>query len=238
MKKLIVGLALVSVVGCSSCGTTYNTGGTLGSIFGEQSRETLAGRAIREVLLSGVLKGIFSLGENNSNELYKLLLPRDVVNVVNTLEQLGLGSLVSNLTSQLNAGAKQAIKVAEPIFTNAIRNITIADAIQLVNGGQNSITNFFREKTSNELLQAFTPIVSQNLKNTEALDTYSKIANTINALPISNNKISTNLSEFVAQQAMNAMFQLIANEEVNIRQNAAARNTDVLRTVFANPGRF
>ncbi len=238
MKKFVVAIALASAVGFSSCGSTYNTGGALGSILGGQSRETLAGRAIREVLLNGVLKGIFSFSDNNSNDLYKLLLPKDVVNVVNTLEQLGLGSLVSNLTMQVNEGAKQAVKAAQPIFNNAIRNITIADAIQLVNGGQNSITNFFREKTSNELLQAFTPIVSEKLRSTEATDTYSRIANTINALPISNNKISSNLSEFVAQQAMNAMFGLIANEEVNIRQNVAARTTDVLRTVFANPGRF
>lgn len=166
------------------------------------------------------------------------MLPKDVVNVVNTLEQLGLGSLVSNLTSQVNEGAKQAINVAQPIFNNAIRNITISDAIQLVNGGQNSITNFFKQKTSTELIQAFMPIVGQKLNNTDALNTYSRIANTINALPISNNKVSTDLTEFVAQQAMNAMFGLIAQEEVNIRQNVAARTSEVLQTVFANPGNF
>lgn len=235
MKKLLVGLSLVSMLAATSCGTMNNPG-ILGSVLG-QSKESLASRAIREVLLNGVLRGITSYN-GNSNELYKLFLPKDLANVVNTLEQLGMGSLVNNVVSQINEGAKMAINAAEPIFKNAIQNITIADAIQLVNGGQHSITNFFRQKTSGQLIQAFLPIVSEKLGNSEALTTYSRIANTINALPIGNAKISTDLSEFVAQQAMNGMFNLIAQEEVNIRQNVAARTSEVLRIVFANPGNF
>lgn len=235
MRKIIVSISLASIMGFSSC-STMNDPALLGSILG-QSKESLASRAIREVLLNGVLRGITSYN-GNSNELYKLFLPKDLANVVNTLEQLGMGSLVNNVVSQINDGAKTAINAAEPIFKNAIRNITIADAIQLVNGGQNSITNFFRQKTSNQLLQAFQPIVADKLSNSEALTTYSKIANTVNALPLGKGKISTDLTQFVAQQAMNGMFNIVAQEEVNIRQNAAARTTEALRVVFANPGKF
>ena len=235
MKKIILVLGLMGGVT-----TTFTSCGVLGGATLGESRESLAGRAVRDLLLNGVLKGITNLGNNQSqggSQLYRYLLPEDVVTVLDVLDNLGLGSLVGNLKTQINDAAKQSITAAQPIFTNAVRNMTFSDAIGLVNGGQNSITNFFRAKTTNDLTTAFTPIVAQRLDNTGANDAYATIANAVNAIPFTNKKISTNLNEFVARQITNAMFNEIAKEEQNIRQNVAARTTDALRQVFAS-GKF
>jgi hypothetical protein len=56
--------------------------------------------------------------------------------------------------------------------------------------------------------------------------------NTYNNFPTTIKKINPDLPSFVTGRATEAFFDLVAKEEVNIRQNIAARTTDLLRKVF------
>jgi hypothetical protein len=49
-----------------------------------------------------------------------------------------------------------------------------------------------------------------------------------------NPKVNTDLNEYVTQQALKGMFTLLAQEELKIRQNPAARVTDILKKVFGS----
>lgn len=235
MKKWLLPLTTLAFMTCSisSCDTMQNLSGVLPGIGGVTQNEAQQG--IQQVLLNGILNGVLNLNKTNGffgNEAYKLFLPSDAQKVVGTLKTLGMGSLVDQAVLQINRSAEDAVGYAKPIFTNAIKQMTVTDALQLVNGGNNSITNYFKSKTTDQLIAAFKPVIGQSLNKTNATKYYGNLINAYNSIPLTQNKINPDLTDYVARNATNALFDQISKEEVNIRQNPVARTTDILKKVF------
>jgi Protein of unknown function (DUF4197) len=230
MKKVIALLAIA--VTFSSCDVIQQLPTTPGT-GGISSNE--AAQGIREALSQGVGRAVGKLNVTDGffkDAAYKVLLPPDAKKIENTLRSIGMGSLVDKAILQINRGAEQAAGLAKPIFLDAIKSMTIQDAIGLVKNGDTSATNFFRVKTTASLMQAFTPVIQQSLENVEATKYYDDIVNKYNNLPTTIKKINPDLSSHVAERATAALFDLVAKEEVNIRTNFAARSSDLLKKVF------
>ncbi|MEC5148071.1 DUF4197 domain-containing protein [Chitinophaga sp. 212800010-3] len=197
--------------------------------------ESDAGSAIKEALSKGVAAGIAKLNKTDGffgNELYKLLLPPDAVKIGNTLRAIGLGSEVDKAILQINRSAEKAVGYAAPIFVNAIKQMTLTDAINLVKGGNTSATDYFKGKTTESLKSAFSPGIKKSLDSTSATRYYSGIVNSYNKLPTTFNKVNPDLQDYVTTMAVNALFDQIGKEETAIRANPAARTTDLLKKVF------
>ncbi|MGB5008333.1 MAG: DUF4197 domain-containing protein, partial [Ferruginibacter sp.] len=113
-------------------------------------------------------------------------------------------------------------------------SMTIQDAIGLVRNGDTSATHFFREKTTAQLVAAFTPVIKASLDKVNATRYYADMVNKYNSLPIVFKKINPDLTGYVTMKATNALFDLVAQEERNIRNNFAARTTDLLKKVFGS----
>lgn len=194
-----------------------------------------AGSAIKEALAKGVATGIASLNKTDGffgNELYKMLLPPDAVKIGNTLRGIGLGSQVDKAILQINRAAEKAVGFAAPIFTDAIKQMTITDALKLVQGGNNSATEYFKSKTTDKLKAAFSPVIQGSLDSTNATRYYGDIVNSYNKLPTTFNKVNPDLQDYVTGMAVTALFDQIGKEEANIRANPAARTTELLQKVF------
>lgn len=194
-----------------------------------------AAQGIREALDQGVGRGIGILNKENGffgNMAYKLFLPQDAQKIESTLRQVGLGSLVDKAVLQINRAAEDAVGHARPIFVDAVREMTIADAIQIVRGPNNAATQYFREKTTAKLVDAFLPIIKRSLDQFEATKYYSEMVNTYNRFPTTLNKLNPDLPSYVVGKAVEALFDQIAKEEANIRANPAARTTEILKRVF------
>ena len=110
--------------------------------------------------------------------------------------------------------------------------MTLSDAIGLIRNGDSSATHFFREKTTAKLLAAFRPVIESSLNNVDATKYYGDMVAKYNNFPTTFKKLNPDLSSYVTQRATDALFNLIAKEEINIRTNFAARTTDILRRVF------
>lgn len=199
--------------------------------------ENEAGMGIKEALEKGVQAGIAALNKQNGffgNEAYKVLLPPDALKAEKTLRGIGLGGEVDKAILQINRAAEQAVGFASPIFVNAIKSMTITDALNLLKGGQRSATDFFQSKTTESLKSAFSPVVDSALNNTAATKYYSTLVTKYNGLPTTFNKINPDLKGYVTEKAVKALFDQIAKEELAIRQNPAARSTELLKKVFGN----
>lgn len=199
--------------------------------------ESEAGEGIKEALSQGLVKAVLHLNREDGffkDALYKILLPPDAKKVENTLRDLGLGSIVDKAILQINRGAEDAVGYAKPIFVNAIKSMTLNDAIGLVRNGDTSATHFFREKTTAQLTAAFLPVIKSSLDKVNATKYYGDIVTKYNSLPLVFKKINPDLPGFVTEKATNALFNLVADEERNIRQNIAARTTELLRKVFGS----
>lgn len=197
-----------------------------------------AGEGIKEALSQGLAGAVLKLNREDGffkDAFYKILIPEDARKVENTLRDLGLGSMVDKAILQINRGAEDAAGYAKPIFVNAIKSMSIQDAIGLVRNGDTSATHFFREKTTAQLVAAFTPIIKASLDKVNATKYYGDMVNRYNSIPFVK-KINPDLNGYVTMKATNALFDLVAQEERNIRTNFAARTTDLLKKVFGQLG--
>lgn len=238
MKKRLFPFLAFTIISSSmsSCDTMQNVSNNLPGILANGGiTQNDAQQGVQQVLLNGILNGVLNLNKQNGffgNDAYKLFLPEDARKVVNTLNDIGMGSLVNKAVLQINRSAEDAVGYAKPIFINAVKQMTVTDAIQLVRGGNNAITNYFKMKTTDQLMSAFKPVIAKSLSQTSATKYYGDIVNAYNSIPLISNKINPDLTDYVAKNATNALFDQMAKEEINIRQNPAARTTDLLKKVF------
>ena len=196
-----------------------------------------AAQAIREALTQGTGKGISFLNKTDGffgNEAYKLFLPPDAKKMENALRTIGMGNMVDKAILQINRAAEDAVGYAKPIFVDAIKEMTIMDAINIVRGPNDGATNYFRQKTTDKLITAFTPSIKNSLDKLNATKYYADVVNAYNNFPTTFNKINPDLPSYVVGKAVDALFDQIAKEEANIRENPVARTTEILKKVFGS----
>ena len=233
MKKLSLTLVATLLL-LFSCDTISKLPSMNGGIT-----EAEAAQGIREALSQGTVKGINFLNKTDGffgNDAYKLLLPPDAGKIENTLRTIGMGNMVDKAILQINRAAEDAVGYAKPIFVDAIKEMTIADAINIIQGPGNAATNYFKQKTNDKLIAAFTPSVKNSLDKLNATKYYADVVSAYDRLPTTFNKINPDLPSYVVEKAVNALFDQIAKEEANIRENPVARTTEILKKVFGSTG--
>ncbi|MBL0357825.1 MAG: DUF4197 domain-containing protein [Chitinophagaceae bacterium] len=228
MKKLLFGLSFAFLL--SGCDVLQQLPNSVGGIT-----EAEAGQGIKEALSQGLASAVLQLNKEDGffkDALYKVLLPPDAKKIESALRTIGMGSVVDKAILQINRGAEDAAGYAKPIFVDAIKSMTLQDAIGLVKNGDTSATHFFRVTTTDKLVAVFLPVIKSSLDKVNATKYYSDIVKTYNNLPTTFTKINPNLDSYVTNKATEALFDLVAKEELNIRTNIAARTTDILKKVF------
>ena len=228
MKKLFFALMFSAVFcGCDVINQLPQSTGIV--------TESEAGQGIKEALSQGLVKSVLHFNREDGffkDALYKILLPPEAKKIENTLRDLGMGSMVDKAILQINRGAEDAAGYAKPIFSDAIRSMTISDAIGLLRNGDTSATHFFRTKTTEALTAAFLPVIKSSLDKLQATKYYGDLVTRYNNFPTTFKKLNPDLASYVTGKATDALFNLVAQEERNIRSNIAARTTELLRKVF------
>ena len=233
MKKTLA--ILLTIVMLASCDVIQQISVPPGNTGGTGITQYEASQGIKEALAQGLAKAVLQLNTMDGfykDNLYKILLLPDAKKVENTLRSLGFNSLVDKAILQINRGAEDAAGYAKPIFVDAIKSMTLNDAIGLVKNGDTSATHFFRTKTTEKLFAAFLPVIKSSLDKVEATKYYGDLINKYNNFPTTFNKVNPDLAGFVTVKATDALFELVAKEELNIRNNFTARTTDILKKVF------
>lgn len=233
---LLVALLVISTSGFSQI--------KLPKIFSKGSASGIsqdeAGQGIKEALTQGVTNAVLNLNKTDGffgSEVYKLFLPPDAVKIENTLRRAGMGAQVDKAILQINRGAEDAVAFAKPIFIDAIKEMTLTDALNILKGPKDAATQYFKQKTTEKLTAAFSPSVKSSLEKTGATKYYTDIVKTYNNFPTTFKKINPDLTSYVVGKAVDALFDQVAKEEANIRANPLARTTDILKKVFGSIGK-
>ena len=229
MKRFFALFAIV--IGLNSCDTLKQLPG----ISGGGLTEGEAGQGIKQALGNGLVKAVLQLNKEDGffkDLAYKVLLPPDAKKIENTLRSVGLGNMVDKAILQINRGAEDAVGTAKPIFVDAITSMSLTGAINIVRGNERAATDYFRDKTLDKLTSAFSPVIKTSLDKVNATKYYGDIVNKYNNFPTTFNKINPDLPSFVTGKATDALFDLVAKEEKNIRENPIARTTEILKKVF------
>lgn len=194
------------------------------------------------------LKEALQVGAKNSTGLasqvdgfYKnpkifIPFPPEAEKVRKTLVDAGFSKQVDEFTLTLNRAAEEASKKALPIFADAITKMTITDAMGILKGPDNAATQYFRKSTSDQLFNAFKPVVHEAIQKVKLTSYWEPLASTYNRITVltGGKAVNPNLDEYVTQKAVDGLFVLIEQEELKIRKDPAARVTDILKRVFGN----
>lgn len=221
----------------ANCGNLDDILKETGEILNETSgiTQSEAAGGLRQALEKGVGYGTSLLSAKDGffkNAAYKILFPSEAKKVENTLRNLGMGNLCDQMIESMNRGAEKAAAEAKPIFINAIKQMTINDAINIVTGGNGAATDYLTRTTTSQLKAKFKPVVQQSLNKVEATKYWGDVFSTYNKIPTVKQKINPDLNEYITDKAMTALFDMVKKEENKIRSNINARNTDLLKKVF------
>ncbi len=230
----LLGASLIFLSGCD-VQSQAQLGGILKQIpTGGNPTTQEIGLGIKQALEIGTSAGADQLSAKDGflgNLAVKILFPPEAQKVEKTLRSIGLGSLADNVVTSLNRAAEDAAKEAKPIFISAIKQMTIADATNILLGNNDAATAYFKRVTTSQLMERFKPVISNSLSKVGATKYWGDAASTYNQIPLVT-PVNTDLSAYVAQKAIDGMFVQIAQEELKIRSNFSARSTSLLQKVF------
>jgi hypothetical protein len=165
------------------------------------------------------------------NELIKIVMPEEAEVVENTLRDLGLGFLVDDAIESMNRAAEDAAPLAKDIFVDAITEMTIEDASNILFGDSVAATSYLKSKTSSKLLNLFQPIIKNSLEKVGATKYWKDVIDRYNQIPFIT-KVNPNLEEHVTNEALDGLFVVVSQEEQSIRKDPVARVNDILQKVF------
>lgn len=197
---------------------------------------TEVGMGIKEALIQGITIGATELAKKNgyaSRPEIRIPFPEDAKFIEDRLRSIGLNKEMDRVVSSLNDAAEDAALKAIPVFTSAIKKMTIQDAFSILSGDTVAATNYLRAATSSELSSIFAEPIGHSLDKVQATKYWSDIIGTYNQIPFIK-KVDPDLNAYVTQKAIDGLFVMVANEEQRIRENPAARTTDLLKCVFGN----
>jgi len=173
----------------------------------------------------------------NGNSLIRLPFPQDAIRVKEFLDEKGLlQNQLATFETTLNRAAEDASKTATPIFLDAIKNMSIQDGFAILKGGEGAATNFLKQKTTSQLIAAFSPIAQASVDKVELTKQWNPLANLYNKSTrfSKQEKVTADLDQYVTNKAIEGLFTLMAIEENKIRKDPESRVTDVLKKVFSS----
>jgi hypothetical protein len=191
---------------------------------------------IKEALVKGTGESVSFVSKLNgyfSNPEIKIPFPPEAREIESKLRAIGMGSKIDEVILSLNRAAEDAAKSAQPIFVSAIKSMTVSDGIQIVKGANDAATKYLAKTTTPELKAKFSPVIKASLDKVDATRLWEEVIKSYNQIPFVT-KQNPNLTEYVTDKAITGLFVMIAKEELKIRQNPAARTTELLKKVFGN----
>ena len=230
MKKLIIicYISLFPFFGCDTAKSILNSAGSTNLSNGEIVQ------GLKEALRVGTDSATFHLGLLDGfygDDMIRIVMPTEAKKVEKTLRDVGLGQTVDKAVVAMNRAAEDATKHAGDIFLNAIKQMTIQDALGILKGDDFAATDYLKRTTTAQLTVAFKPVISHSLDYVNATKYWKEVFTVYNRF--STTPVNTDLTDYVTQKTLDGLFYHIGLQEQKIRKDPVARVTDILKKVFA-----
>jgi hypothetical protein len=202
--------------------------------FAAAFSQTDATSALRAALDRGAHIAVSQLGASNgflNNDKVRIGLPEVLEKAAPMLRAIGKGQQLDDLTTSMNHAAENAVALAQPLLTQAIKSMTLEDAQHILKGGDNAVTNYFVTKTRQPLGERFQPIVTQSIEKLSIAKSYNDLAKRASQLGLVKGNAVT-VQDHVTQRALDALYFVIGEEERRIRKDPVGTGSALLKKVF------
>jgi hypothetical protein len=224
---------LFVALSCAAClliGT--GTRAAAGALEALSSRDATAG--LKSALAQSAAKAVQQLGATGGflkDARVTIPLPAAFRKVDSALRMLGLGGDADALKADLNHAAEEAVSSALPVLKKSLRSMTLANAKDIVAGGEDSATNYFRGAAGDELRAAFKPIVAGVTAKNRIASLYDQYAGQAKQYGLLSGN-EANMNDYVTEKALDGIFIVIADEEHAIRRDPLGQASAIIRKVF------
>jgi hypothetical protein len=191
-------------------------------------------RGIKGALSEGAVSAITRLGVPGgflNNPKVKIPLPPGLDELAKGMRMMGRGRDADELVTAMNQAAEQAVPEAKTLMLNAVKTMSVEDAKEILTGGDNSVTQFFKAKTAAALAAKFLPIVKQATDRVGLAQKYNQFAGEGARLGLIKGD-AANIETYVTAKALDGLYLMIGEEERAIRQNPAEAGSAIVSKVF------
>ena len=193
-----------------------------------------AADGLRAALSQAVGTSVTQLGAKNgflNDPKVTIPLPATLEKADRALRLVGMSGEADELRVTMNHAAEQAVAEARPIFEDAVRHMTLADAKTILTGGDDAGTQYFRRTTSAPLTAKFKPIVAAATAKLSLAEKYDQFAGNAAQFGLMS-KEDANLNDYVTAKALDGLFGRIADEERAIRKDPLGQANALVKKVF------
>jgi hypothetical protein len=205
---------------------------------------------LKEALMTGAKNSAQRLAAENGyygDEAIKILLPDDAKMILDNISRLpGGDKLVQDVILRINRAAEDAAKEVAPVFVNSVKQMTIKDAFNILNGADNAATVYLKSTTYTELYALYKPKIQAstekkivgNISTKESwvalTGKWNSLANSVAGRLANLKPVNSDLDDYLTNRALSGMFMKVEGEELKIRKDVSARISPVLQKVFGS----
>lgn len=210
--------------------------GTAGNASAKASlSNTRADAGLRDLLTTGTASAVTRVSKTDGywgDDKIRIPLPKSMASLQKILKPLGQSGPLDEVHLRMNRAAEAAAPVARGLFVDAIKAMTVKDAVGIIRGGSTSGTAYLQRTTTPRLTTAFTPPMENALQSTGAVDYLDRAVRRNNLQSLVKTDAKTWLGTYAVGFALNGLFHYVGVEETAIRRDPAKRTTELLKSIF------
>ncbi len=223
---------MIRALGCGllGCGLlTTAFGITLSSLSNAD-----ASSGLKKALDQGINQAVGKLGVTDGflkNPAVMIPLPPKLAKAESMMRMLGMGEQADQLKTSMNRAAEAAVPESKVLLKQALQKMTVDDAKNILAGGQDSATQYFKSATYSPLKLKFAPIIFKETQKVKLAESYNKVAEKGVALGLLKPEEGS-LESYVTEKTLDGLFLMMADEERAIRKDPLGQASSLLKKVF------
>jgi len=201
-------------------------------------KDSVAG--LKTALNQGATRAVAQLGVTDGflkNPKVRIPLPPALKKADKALRMVGMGGQADELVVAMNRAAEVAVPEAKVLLVDAVKQMSLDDARQILTGGDDAATQYFRRVSYDKLQQRFLPIVKEKTDHAQLATQYNELAGQAARFGLVEAP-DANVESYVTRKALDGLFFMIAEEERAIRRDPLGQSSKILQSVFGALGRY
>jgi hypothetical protein len=189
---------------------------------------------LKTALQRGAVAAVDLLGRQDGflgNPQVRIPLPGALEDAASLLRMLGQSRKVDELVTAMNRAAEAAVPQAKSLLVDAVKSMSVDDALDVLRGGDTSVTEFFARKTREPLGERFLPVVTRATEKVSLASKYNAVAGQAAGLGLVRSE-DASVQHYVTRKALDGLYFMIGEEEKKIRRDPVGTGSAILRKVF------
>lgn len=195
-------------------------------------KDSVAG--LKAALGQGAERAVSTLGATDGflgNPTVRIPLPPTLAKGERMFKMLGLDKQAKELVTSMNRAAEAAMPEARTLLVDSVKQMSVNDARQILTGGDDAATQYFRRTSYDKLSARFLPIVKQTTDRSDLSKQYNEFAGQAARLGVIEPR-DAKVEDYVTRKALDGLFTMIAEEERAIRKDPLGQANKLLQSVF------